>query len=356
MGFSMEASDEMLEMDTEDIFEDESQEEISEDSDVDSESPDEESEADEEEQDDNDSEEEEPEDEEDSEEAEGTEEDVVTIDLPNEDGTVDQIELTESEFRDLLKMREANDIPLDDVMEYKKMQPVVSALLGNETAKTVLQYGAQGYSERDIIDGLFLKHHPEALAPLTEFYNRPQTRQDEPEPEFNTVAEQVAYLTQKGIREELQKAGLIDVAQNYRQQTQEQITQRQREERQRRGNAVFDNVLGQYNVRYEDTSAEEREAMAIAFRELYPNHDFERDDVQPYQVAAVYKMALAPKKEKIKVKEGKGFAVKTSKLPKILPGKGGSSKMEQPTTDKKTGGRKGRNGKIDGWFLGQPVK
>ena len=355
MGFSMEASDEMQDIELDDGFIEE--EEVAPE---DSEELDEEVDEEESSEEDDESEEEAEESEETEESEESEEEtegeDVVTIDLPNEDGTIEQIELTESEFRDLLKLRDAKDIPVDDVLEYKKMQPVVNALQANETAKTVLMYGAQGYSERDIIDGLFLKHHPEALAPLTEFYNRPQTRQEEPEPEFNTVAEQVEYLTKKGIREVLEQAGLIDVAQNYKQQTQQQITERQREERQRRGNAVFDNVLGQYNVRYEDTTTEEREAMARAFRELYPNHDFERDDVQPYQVAAVYKMALAPKREKVKVKDGKGFAVKTSKLPQILPGKGGSSKTEQPKSSLQTDSRKGRNGKIDAWYQGEPVR
>lgn len=357
MGFSMEASDEMLDIDTDDGLEEneaefsseEDEEEVvgdaTDDESVDEEDGDDDSEDDE-------SEEEETEDTE--EDAEG--EDVVTIDLPNEDGTVEQIELTESEFRDLLKLRDVKDVPIDDVIEYKKMQPVVNALQSNETAKTVLQYGAQGYSERDIIDGLFLKYHPEALAPLTDFYNRPQQAAPEVEPEFDTVAEQVAYLTQKGIREELQRAGLIDIANNYKQQTQQQQTERQREDRNRRGNAVFDQVLGQYNLRYEDTTAEERQAMGQAFAELYPNFNFATDDVQPYQVAAVYKMAIAPKKEKVQVKEGKGFAVKTSKLPKILPGKGGSGKVERPEKAAPKDDRRGRNGRIDAWYQGEPVK
>ena len=89
-----------------------------------------------------------------------------------------------------------------EIARYQELKPILNKIGGSNMLRNAVTYSMQGYSDDQIIDGLFLLKHPEVREMYDNYAkNKPTTVEEEPE--FDTIEEEVAYKVKKGIEEHL---------------------------------------------------------------------------------------------------------------------------------------------------------
>ena len=89
-----------------------------------------------------------------------------------------------------------------EIARYQELKPILNKIGGSNMLRNAVTYSMQGYSDDQIIEGLFLLKHPEVKEMYDNYAkNKPTTVEEEPE--FDTIEEEVAYKVKKGIEEHL---------------------------------------------------------------------------------------------------------------------------------------------------------
>ena len=245
-------------------------------------------------------------------------ENLYEFEVPNENG-VDKVTLSDKELKQLLELREANSVDVDEINDLKKMRPVVDGLLRSDGAKRFLDYHSKGYDDTRIIEGMFLEKFPWAKDALEQYLaNQQQAAQEEPA-EFDTVGDEIQYHVQNALRQ----AGLLDVVQQQRQaQQQQQVTMQQQQLAQYNDN-VLGSVFSNVGVNPAELTQQDWAEMRNGFARAYPLLDVSKHALTPEQVETVYWATLGRKASKPQQQKHSGFTVRNAKAPTVLPGTGG---------------------------------
>ena len=89
-----------------------------------------------------------------------------------------------------------------EIARYQELKPILNKIGGSNMLRNAVTYSMQGYSDDQIIEGLFLLKHPE-VKEMYDNYAKNKPTAIEEEPEFDTIEEEVAYKVKKGIEEHL---------------------------------------------------------------------------------------------------------------------------------------------------------
>ena len=89
-----------------------------------------------------------------------------------------------------------------EIARYQELKPILNKIGGSNMLRNAVTYSMQGYSDDQIIEGLFLLKHPE-VKEMYDHYAKNKPTTTEEEPEFDTIEEEVAYKVKKGIEEHL---------------------------------------------------------------------------------------------------------------------------------------------------------
>ena len=108
-----------------------------------------------------------------------------------------------------------------ELNKYNEFKPILNKIGGSPMLKNAITYSIQGYSDDQIIDGLFLLKHPE-VKEMYEHYSKNKPSQAEEMPEFDTIEEEVEYRVKKGIESHIAPIkAQLDGMTNQQQQAQQ---------------------------------------------------------------------------------------------------------------------------------------
>lgn len=274
----------------------------------------------------------------------GGDEEKYIFTKTDEEGNEVQEEYTQAEILEALNAKQegtSTEVPED----FKTLAPFIEQVRQDELLKNVLHYKAEGHSNGEIVDGLFLLRHPEYkdINPqmywqLVNMYQNPssnpgfaQQPKEEPIPEFDTLAEETQYYAKKAVQEETKqiKEMLAQLQGNTQQfQAQQQASSTL---------AANDQLLGQalagagLNAQL---SNEELTAMYNEMQALWPGIDPRTYRFTPAQAERLVKSAFGIKKESGGIASQMTLAgkkpdtkqmVKAAKAPSVLPGTRGTA-------------------------------
>lgn len=284
-----------------------------------------------------------------SEEAEPAEEseeqeESPELELELSDGTVHT--MTEKEFQELLALKEAGEVDLEEIKEVQRMRPVVDTLLNSKGAKRFLEYSMRGYSDEEINDFLFLERYPwakEALEGYIRQQNEQQAASSAP-PEFEDIGSEISWHVQNALK----KTGILST---FEQQQQQQNMMREQQAEQQllaENDKVFYQVLSEFNI--DKLTNEELEELGRGFQEVYPGTMFNKHLITPTQVRVVYNHTLGRQSRQ----PARQFNVRQGKLPNVLPaGNGGGRIIATPEPNRDSRGKfaaKERSARIKEFF------
>lgn len=208
-----------------------------------------------------------------------------------------------------------------EIARYQELKPILNKIGGSNMLRNAVTYSMQGYSDDQIIEGLFLLKHPEVKEMYDNYAKNKQTVVEE-EPEFDTIDEEVAYKVKKGIEEHLApiKEQLSSMTNKEQQAQQYYQSQQIYENNDRLINSIVADKYGSIEVNNENI-----EKLQTAFVKLgygKTGADIARVALNQDQAEVLlYKAYGTPTKQK----SAPSLINKTADLPNILKGTPGQS-------------------------------
>lgn len=255
----------------------------------------------------------------------GDEAELLTFTRVDENGEEVQEQYSQEEVLNMInayKNGETGDNTL------KQLQPFIEQVRQDDLMKAFIQYKSQGYSNAEIIDGMFLLRHPEYAngAPGQQNTAMPQPPQEEEVPFFETIAEEVEYHTRKAMSKELAdiKNTLSQIAGRTNQYEQERYTMSVAQSNDR----VIMDALSEAGVSQDQLDDSSLRDMYQNMSSLYPGVDMNTFRLTPVQAKSIVKLTfgnrqpsnIATQMQNAAKKPDTGQMIKTSKLPTVLPG------------------------------------
>lgn len=208
-----------------------------------------------------------------------------------------------------------------EIERYQELKPILNKIGGSNMLRNAVTYSMQGYSDNQIIEGLFLLQHPE-VKEMYDTYAKNKPNTVEEEPEFDTIDEEVAYKVKKGIEEHLApiKEQLSSMTNKEQQAQQYYQSQQIYENNDRLINSIVADKYGSIEVNNENI-----EKLQTAFVKLgygKTGADIARVALNEDQAEALlYKAYGTPTKQKTTP----SLINRTADLPNILKGTPGQS-------------------------------
>ena len=145
------------------------------------------------------------------------------------DGTTRNIPL--SEMKEMIEAQKKYQQIEPDIQRVNELKPVLEKIGGSQMLKNAITYSMQGYSDDQIVDGLFLLRHPE-VKEMYDTYSKNKPQQQEETPAFDTIEEEVEYRVKKGIEAQLAP---------IKQQLEGMTTQQKQAQQFHQANQVYNN-------------------------------------------------------------------------------------------------------------------
>lgn len=220
----------------------------------------------------------------------------------------------------------------EELSYYRQISPVIDTVKQSPTIKEFLKwkFNERGYTEEQIIDGLFLMRHPDFNNYIERMRSEQAQQPNEPEvPEFESLEDEINYRVQKGIESALkEKVAPIEEQVNYFKQ--QQLTQQQQQQayaQQQQLDAIYNNnntMLNQaaqkvYGLSPNDYTADDIKAFGETFSKFYPGVDMFKMPLNEMQATVLVREALSNRQVKqANLTRGKS----PERLPNILGSQG----------------------------------
>ena len=228
----------------------------------------------------------------------------------------------------------------EELSYYRQISPVIDTVKQSPTIKEFLKwkFNERGYTEEQIIDGLFLMRHPDFNNYIEKMRAEQAKLQEEPAmPEFESLEDEINYRVQKGIEAALkEKVAPIEEQVNYfKQQQLTQQQQREAYEQQQQLEAIYNNndallnaaAQKVYGLTPNDYTESDVKAFGETFSKFYPGVDMMKMPLNEMQATILVKEALAGRQVKsASLTRGKN----PERLPNILGSQGPNSNTPKP--------------------------
>ena len=208
-----------------------------------------------------------------------------------------------------------------EIARYQELKPILNKIGGSNMLRNAVTYSMQGYSDDQIIEGLFLLKHPEVKEMYDNYAkNKPTTVEEEPE--FDTIEEEVAYKVKKGIEEHLApiKEQLSSMSNKEQQAQQYYQAQQVFENNDRLINSLVERHYGSIEVNNENITKLQNAFVKLGYGKT--GADVSRVALNEDQVEALlYKAYGTPKIQQ----QAPSLLNKTADLPNIMRGTPGKA-------------------------------
>jgi len=229
-------------------------------------------------------------------------------------------ELVDEEVEEIDEPEPSYDVD-PDYETYRQVKPMMDSLRQDEIMKEYVGHKANGHNPGDIVDGMFLKRHPELEQVIRSYYsqgNQQQARIEEEVPEFDNYNDEVRYYARKEA-ETMMKQFMAQVAPQLQTVAQKQ----QAIEQQGLMNQVRDNndsvmrsALMYHGLDEESLTEPEIRQIASTMQSLYPGVKFQQAALTPEQAKYIIAASLGGKKRK---QPDMSALSRQSQLPRINP-------------------------------------
>lgn len=208
-----------------------------------------------------------------------------------------------------------------EIARYQELKPILNKIGGSNMLRNAVTYSMQGYSDDQIIEGLFLLKHPEVKEMYDNYAkNKPTTVEEEPE--FDTIEEEVAYKVKKGIEEHLApiKEQLNSMSNKEQQAQQYYQAQQVFENNDRLINSLVERHYGSIEVNNENITKLQNAFVKLGYGRT--GADISRVALNEDQAEALlYKAYGTPKTQQ----QAPSLLNKTADLPNIMRGTPGKA-------------------------------
>lgn len=208
-----------------------------------------------------------------------------------------------------------------EIARYQELKPILNKIGGSNMLRNAVTYSMQGYSDDQIIEGLFLLKHPEVKEMYDNYAkNKPTTVEEEPE--FDTIEEEVAYKVKKGIEEHLApiKEQLSSMSNKEQQAQQYYQAQQVFENNDRLINSLVERNYGSIEVNNENITKLQNAFVKLGYGKT--GADISRVALNEDQAEALlYKAYGTPKTQQ----QAPSLLNKTADLPNIMRGTPGKA-------------------------------
>ena len=208
-----------------------------------------------------------------------------------------------------------------EIARYQELKPILNKIGGSNMLRNAVTYSMQGYSDDQIIEGLFLLKHPEVKEMYDNYAkNKPTTVEEEPE--FDTIEEEVAYKVKKGIEEHLApiKEQLSSMSNKEQQAQQYYQAQQIFENNDRLINSLVERHYGSIEVNNENITKLQNAFVKLGYGRT--GADISRVALNEDQAEALlYKAYGTPKTRQ----QAPSLLNKTADLPNIMRGTPGKA-------------------------------
>ena len=208
-----------------------------------------------------------------------------------------------------------------EIARYQELKPILNKIGGSNMLRNAVTYSMQGYSDDQIIEGLFLLKHPEVKEMYDNYAkNKPTTVEEEPE--FDTIEEEVAYKVKKGIEEHLApiKEQLTSMSNKEQQAQQYYQAQQVFENNDRLINSLVERHYGSIEVNNENITKLQNAFVKLGYGKT--GADISRVALNEDQAEALlYKAYGMPKVQQ----QAPSLLNKTADLPNIMRGTPGKA-------------------------------
>ena len=208
-----------------------------------------------------------------------------------------------------------------EIARYQELKPILNKIGGSNMLRNAVTYSMQGYSDDQIIEGLFLLKHPEVKEMYDNYAkNKPTTVEEEPE--FDTIEEEVAYKVKKGIEEHLApiKEQLTSMSNKEQQAQQYYQAQQVFENNDRLINSLVERNYGSIEVNNENITKLQNAFVKLGYGKT--GADISRVALNEDQAEALlYKAYGMPKVQQ----QAPSLLNKTADLPNIMRGTPGKA-------------------------------
>ena len=208
-----------------------------------------------------------------------------------------------------------------EIARYQELKPILNKIGGSNMLRNAVTYSMQGYSDDQIIEGLFLLKHPE-VKEMYDHYAKNKPTTTEEEPEFDTIEEEVAYKVKKGIEEHLApiKEQLSSMSSKEQQAQQYYQAQQVFENNDRLINSIVAEKYGSIEVNNDNITKLQNAFVKLGYGKT--GADISRVALNEDQAEALlYKAYGAPKAQQ----QAPSLLNRTNELPNILKGTPGHS-------------------------------
>lgn len=208
-----------------------------------------------------------------------------------------------------------------EIARYQELKPILNKIGGSNMLRNAVTYSMQGYSDDQIIEGLFLLKHPE-VKEMYDHYAKNKPTTTEEEPEFDTIEEEVAYKVKKGIEEHLAPIKEQLSSMSNREQQAQQYYQAQQvfENNDRLINSLVERHYGSIEVNNENITKLQNAFVKLGYGKT--GADISRVALNEDQAEALlYKAYGTPKTQQ----QAPSLLNKTADLPNIMRGTPGKA-------------------------------
>lgn len=214
----------------------------------------------------------------------------------------------------------AND--RDNVETFRQIRPVIDKIKESQTLKQFLSYSSQGYTDEQIMDGLFLLRHPDYKEMFDNYAKNKPAPAEEQMPEDMTVEEEINWRVEKALKERLAPV---------QSQLQAMTAQQQRQAQEQQYANVYQNndALIMDAVKDEiggiEINQQNAQLLQNTFAELYPGENIQTKPLTPRQAKLLVKEAYGHMVKPSTQNKQAGLLSKTKDLPNIMTGTSGKA-------------------------------
>lgn len=210
----------------------------------------------------------------------------------------------------------------DQVENFRQIKPVIDKIKESQTLKQFIGYSSQGYTDEQIMDGLFLLRHPEYKEMFDNYSKNKPAPEPEKMPEDMTVEEEIEWRVNKALQERL-----APVQSQLKTMTEQQARQQQQQQYatvyQNNDNLIMNAV--QSELGGIEINATNAQMLQQTFAELYPNENIQTKPLTERQAKLLVREAFGGMKQQTQPNRQAGLLSKTKDLPDIMTGTSGRS-------------------------------
>lgn len=252
------------------------------------------------------------------------ESDTIEIDIKGQVHSLKQ-----SEIEDVLDKYVKGEMNADsdpDYAMYKQAKPVIDRVRQSDILRQFVAYSAQGYSDEEILNGMFYLKNPNVQQALQGLGRQQQPQVPEEVPEFDTIEEETQYYVRKAVEQHLAPV---------QQQLSALLNKNQQQEHSATIQSIHSNnnaVLGQAMQKYgiEALSDDDTQIMRETLNGLFPNENLTEKRLTPVQAELLVQAALARQGKRNGVMpQAKDLSIQ-KKLPNILSASNKKQEASKP--------------------------